>query len=349
MLNFIIWDANPDIFAVGDHPIRWYGLLFAMGFLLGQQILIRIYKGEGKSEKHVETLTIYMVVATIIGARLGHCLFYEPDYYLSRPWEILMIWQGGLASHGAALGILIAIYIYSRREVGQGYFYVLDRLVITIALAGALIRTGNLMNSEIIGLETSASWGFIFVEDPRSYLAGHPIIDAVDFEHRDEKVQHHDILLSGVRMNLRFAEGTNAEVIDEFIRFNLREMFRHPNIRDHLVLPESELNYDLQANIGSINIYGIPRHPAQLYEAMSSFLLFLLLLYMYSRKKEKLPHGRLLGLFIVVIFSLRFLYEFVKEAQVAFEEDMMFNMGQLLSIPLVIAGLFIFFRSYRKA
>src|SRR5436190_4785554 len=176
LYNFILWDVSPELFSIGPLDVRWYGLLFALGFLLGQQILIRIYKQEGKSEKHIETLTIYMVIATIVGARLGHVLFYDLQSYFPNGFsfqgflETLKVWKGGLASHGAAIGILIAIYLYSKKETDQNYFYVLDRMVIIVALAGCLIRLGNLMNSEIIGKPTNAPTAFLFVNDTKTLM-----------------------------------------------------------------------------------------------------------------------------------------------------------------------------------
>ena len=110
MLNFILWDVSPQIFTIAGRELRWYGLLFASGFLIGQYILVKIYKGEGKSEKYVDSLTIYMLIATIAGARLGHCFFYEPEYFLAHPLEVFAVWQGGLASHGATVGILLGIF-----------------------------------------------------------------------------------------------------------------------------------------------------------------------------------------------------------------------------------------------
>jgi phosphatidylglycerol---prolipoprotein diacylglyceryl transferase len=350
LFNFIIWDVSPSI---GPTPIRWYGLLFALGFLLGQQILIRIYKGEGKSEKNVETLTIYMVIATIVGARLGHCLFYEPDYYLANPLEILMIWQGGLASHGAALGILIGLYIYSKKEVGQSYFYVLDRIVIVIALAAALIRTGNLMNSEIIGRPTASSWGFIFVEEPKSRILNQyeGLIEDVTFSHNEKDSWLHNLYVTGLDMKVSFNKTIADENLKEFANVRLRDaIIGHDT--DYLIVPEGEIPVIISSSpkgsVATLQIYGVPRHPAQIYEALSSIILFFILLFMYSKTKGKTPEGRLFGLFVVVIFTLRFLYEFIKEAQVAFEEDLMFNMGQLLSIPLIIAGFFIFLRTFKK-
>ncbi len=159
----IIWNVNPEIFHLGPFSIRWYGLLFALGFIIGLQIFNFIYKRENKNTEDLNDLLWFMVVGTVLGARLGHCFFYEPAYYLSHPLEILQVWKGGLASHGAAIGILIVLYLYSKKKQNQPFFWLLDRIVITVALAGSFIRLGNLFNSEIIGKPTSANWGFIFV------------------------------------------------------------------------------------------------------------------------------------------------------------------------------------------
>jgi prolipoprotein diacylglyceryl transferase len=164
--------VSPEIFSfgpfsigslnLGPFSVRWYGLLFAASFVIGFQIMNWIFKIEKKSEKDLNDLVWYMILGTVIGARLGHCLFYNPEYYLSNPLEILKIWQGGLASHGAAVGILTAMYLYSKKKVGQSFLWILDRVVITVALAGSLIRLGNLFNSEIIGIPTDLPWGFVF-------------------------------------------------------------------------------------------------------------------------------------------------------------------------------------------
>lgn len=258
LLSYITWDINPNLISLGKLTIRWYGLLFMLGFIFGQQILFKIYKWEGKKTDDVERLTIYMVVAVIIGARLGHCLFYDPVFYLSNPWEILQIWKGGLASHGGALGILIGVWIYARKTPGQSYLWVLDRLVIVVALAGSLIRIGNLFNSEILGVHTTVPWAFIF------------------------------------------------EKVDQ-----------------------------------------APRHPAQLYEAITTFILFVFLFFYYKKFKIKLPEGRTLGLFMLLLFTMRFFHEFIKVQQAHFHLGIPLNMGQLLSIPLALAGAYILYRSYQ--
>jgi len=172
VLESINWNVNPEIFRIGNFALRWYGLLFASGFFFGYLILAKLFKKEGVSIEILDRLTIYTAVGTIIGARLGHCLFYEPSYYLSHPVEIIKIWRGGLASHGAAVGILVAIYFFSKKTK-KTYLWTFDRLVIVVALAGFFIRTGNLMNSEIYGVETSLPWGFVFLRSGET-LPKHP-------------------------------------------------------------------------------------------------------------------------------------------------------------------------------
>jgi prolipoprotein diacylglyceryl transferase len=163
-LLVIPWDVNPEIFRIGSFAVRWYGLLFASSFLFGYVIMNRMFKNENLEEAVLDRLTIYMAAGVIIGARLGHCLFYEPSYYLSHPLEILLIWRGGLASHGAAIGIFTAVWFFARKEK-KDYFWVLDRIAIVVALSCFLIRMGNLMNSEIYGIETTVPWGFVFLRN----------------------------------------------------------------------------------------------------------------------------------------------------------------------------------------
>lgn len=252
VLNYINWNANPEIFSLGALSVRWYGLLFAGGFYVGYLIMERFFKKEKVPVAILDKLAMYMIISTVIGARLGHCLFYEPAYYLSNPIEILYIWHGGLASHGAAVGIIFALFLFSRYQKPD-FWWTIDRIVIVVALAGFFIRMGNLMNSEIYGHETALPWGFVFMRDNQT----------------------------------------------------------------------------------------IPRHPTQIYEALSYLALFFVLRWYYY-KKDGLPNnGFLFGTFLIVLFSIRFVVEFLKETQVSFEKGMLFNMGQLLSIPFIIAGIVI--------
>ncbi|MEG8947983.1 prolipoprotein diacylglyceryl transferase [Rosettibacter firmus] len=255
----IYWDVNPEIFKLGPFTIRWYGVLFAMGFLVGYQIMSYIFKKENKNLVHLNDLLWYMILGTVIGARLGHCLFYNPDYYLNHPLEIIMVWKGGLASHGGAIGILLALYYFVKKYNLYSYLWLLDRIAIPAALGGSFIRLGNLFNSEIIGKPTNSSWGFIFA--------------AVD---------------------------------------------------------------------------NVPRYPAQLFESIAYLLVFIILFMYYLRSNAKFKNGFLLGLFFVLVFSFRFFVEFIKEDQTYFEQYLPLNMGQLLSIPFIIAGVYLLIRKERK-
>ncbi len=254
VLSSVVWNPSPEIFEIGRFAVRWYGLFFALSFVFGYVILQRVFVKEKVPVNLLDELTTYMIVGTIAGARLGHVFFYEPGWYLAHPWKILEVWEGGLASHGAAIGILLAILIFTRVRK-RPYLWVMDRIVIVVALAGFLIRSGNLMNSEIYGEPTTLPWGFFFL---RSSTPG-------------------DALL--------------------------------------------------------------PRHPTQLYEGLSYLGIFLLLLGHYYRKGGLPAPGRLFGLFLVLVFGMRFLIEFIKEPQVGFEQGLLLNMGQLLSIPLIVAGI----------
>jgi len=266
MLASIIWDVNPEIFSIGSFSIRWYGLLFATGFILSHRILSYIFRSEGKPESDVDTLTVYMVAATLLGARLGHFLFYDPAQFIRDPLSIIIPPYAGLASHGAAIGIFVALYLYSRRKKDQSYLWIIDRMVIVVALTGCCIRLGNLMNSEIIGKATDLPWGFVFMHN------------------------------------------------DEFSK--------------------------------------VARHPAQLYEALYCLLLFFFLLWVWSRKKALTPEGSLGGLFMIILFTLRFLDEYLKENQEPFENEMInqlgLNMGQLLSIPAIGVGVILLLIAYRR-
>lgn len=163
MLNFVTWDVSPVIFQLGPFALRWYSLAFMVGFLVGYDIVARIFKHEGAPEQWLGTLLAWTVAGTIVGARLGHVFFYEWDIYSQHPMEILYVWHGGLASHGGTIGIIIGVLLFSLITTKRSPLWTFDRLVIPIALVGGLIRLGNLMNSEIFGHATSLPWGFMFV------------------------------------------------------------------------------------------------------------------------------------------------------------------------------------------
>jgi len=261
------WSASPYIFTIGSFGIRWYSVLFVVGFALGYWIFKRFFSREGlPADKLLDPLLYTLAIGTIVGSRLGHCIFYDPGYYfgsLSGFVEIFMPWKGGLASHGGAIALLFAMWWYSNhygKRYGFGFLWIMDRLVITVCFAGAFIRLGNLFNSEIYGDVTNLPWGFIF--------------------ERCGETQ--------------------------------------------------------------------PKHPTQLYEALSYAILGGVLLLIYDKKLPKLRAGTVFASFMIALFGMRFLIEFIKEPQEAFEETMLLDMGQLLSIPFILAGIILLIWSLSK-
>jgi len=249
MRDYFVWDANPVLFSFGPFHIFWYGLLFAIAILAGLEFMRRVYKLEGKDESTIEPLFLYAVIGIVVGARLGHCLFYDPDYYLAHPMKIFAVWEGGLASHGGGLGVLIALYL-GCKKYKVDFMWLIDRLVIPTALFGFFVRMGNFMNSEILGKPTDVPWAVVFAR-----------------------------------------------------------------------------------------VDNLPRHPAQLYESISYLIIFFILLYVYKNYREKVKKGFFLGLFLVLIFSVRFAVEFVKVRQADYTLGIDLTTGQLLSIPFLIAGI----------
>lgn len=264
LINAIMWDINPEMFNLGFFSLRYYTLCFLLAFVVSYILMLRFFKRENKSQELLDQLSIYIFLGTLLGARLGHCLFYEFDYYKDHPLEMILPYTyingkftltgfHGLASHGGAIGILVGLYLFCRKTK-TNFLWLADRLVIVVAIAGAFVRLGNFFNSEIIGLPSDLPWAVIFAK-----------VDA------------------------------------------------------------------------------IPRHPAQLYEAIAYIGIFILLWIMYH-KKSNLKPGLLLGVFFVTLFGARFFLEFFKENQEAFEESMQYNMGQLLSIPFILIGLYLALR-----
>lgn len=254
------WNVSPELLQLGPIVFRWYGILFALSFALGFHLTKKMFIREKRPLIYVDYLIFYMMVATVIGARLGHTLFYEPSVYLADPVRILYIWEGGLASHGAAIGIFTALWLFCKRNPQFSFLWVVDRLCIGVAGAGVLIRTGNFFNSEILGRPTHSNWGVVFSR------------------------------------------------IDQ-----------------------------------------VPRHPAQLYEALCYLLIFIWLYRLYWKTEWYKVPGFIIGNFLVLVFGARFVLEFFKENQVAFESGLPLNLGQLFSIPLILIGTFLIVRGYASA
>lgn len=262
MFAEIIWNVSPEIIkipeflGIGPLSIRWYSLLFAFAFVAGYEILSRIFKAEKKDIKVLDNLTVYLIIATVIGARLGHCLFYSPMEYLSDPIEIIKVWHGGLASHGAAIGLFIAVLFFIRKHKEFDFYWLADRLTIIVALGAFCVRLGNFFNSEIIGSPADIPWAVVFTR-----------------------------------------------------------------------------------------IDNIPRHPGQLYEAISYLAIFIYLVFRYKKYKTDIPRGTNLGIFLILLFSARFIIEFFKETQSLWENNLTIDMGQILSIPFILLGIYFYFKS----
>lgn len=369
MLSYILWNASPEIYSLGSFSLRWYGLFFALGFLISQQILYYMYRQEGKPEKDVDTLTIYMVVATILGARLGHIIFYQPEIIWEAPESIFLPFEfnpfrftglQGLASHGATIGILTALWLYSRKKKpGQNFLQVVDRIVILVALTGALIRLGNYFNAEIIGKPTDKPWGVVFTGRLGEAVKGKSIdpdqiIESIAYV-KEDTVSTAGLATGRKPLNiyLFFKKGTDELTAESLINGRFRyvlnnSLYEYFEAANSLRLDYQIARQDDGTYAARIRTLGIARHPAQLYESISCVLLFIGLLLIWMKYKAALPQGMLLGIFLIVCFGLRIVYEFLKEPQEAFEANMALNMGQILSIPLVIAGIFILWRAMRK-
>ena len=351
----------------GIQPPVWYSVLFAAGFIVGYQIMVHIFKKEGKNPLNVDTLSVHMILATIIGARLGHLIFYEPERFLADPLMFFRTWEGGLASHGAAICIPIALYLYSnyfvvaqwspfkfkfikQKKEGQSYLWIIDRIVITVALAGAFIRFGNFVNSEIIGKPTGSDYGVVFgrVAEERLEKAnlGFESVEAskgTSTESMEPGIVPVDLTI--VFENRQITEEEAANILNNGVR---RMLISDPAIAEHYAQPSGALNFELalvdRKMQAVVHTWGINRYPAQLYESGTCLILFIILLGIWFKWKEKTPEGLLFGLFLIWIFGLRWFHETFKENQVAFENDMTYNMGQLLSIPLVLVGVFVILR-----
>ena len=277
----VVWDVNPVAFSIGSLSVRWYGIMWALGIYLCYLIQDTIYKREQHPQEWIDKLFMYMVLGSIIGARLGHCLFYEwhscerlglepiqifawnityRNPYIEHPLDMLKIWQGGLASHGGAIGLIIAAFMIDRKVFHKGIPWLFDRLVIGVAVAGFLIRLGNLFNSEIYGGPTNLPWGFIFVRDGQTE----------------------------------------------------------------------------------------PCHPTQIYEMLYCLVAFVVSAWMYYKTKAARRPGLIFGVWLEIVFFTRFMLEFIKFNQEAFESNMFLNMGQLLSLPFIIWGIWLMVRAMKR-
>lgn len=254
-----IWDVDPIAFSIGPLALRWYGLFFSGSFIIGYFMMQYMFRRAKYNTDDLDKLLVYIFAGTVIGARLAHCLIYEPEFYLSNPIEIIKVWKGGLASHGGILGVIIAYSIYIWQKKTYSFFEIADMLCVPIAFVCGCIRIGNFMNSEILGKPTDSPLGIVF-----------------------------------------------ARLGEDF-----------------------------------------PRYPAMLFEAAAYFVAFIIIAILYFAWKKR-PHGMLMGILLLISFSARFFIEPFKEEQADYQTDMVLNVGQLLSIPFIIAALVLMFYVYKR-
>ena len=275
MFLYVTWKVDPELFTIFGREIRWYGLLWVIGLIVAVYIVQRIFEKEKLPQSWFDSLFIYMMLGIILGARLGHCLFYEPAYYLANPIEIFKIWEGGLASHGGVIGIIIAVWLYSKKVTKKSMIWTFDRVIVPTGFTAAFIRLGNLMNHEIYGGPTSQPWGFRFIENIPYWKAG------------------------------------------------------------------------------AAPIFSEPSHPTQIYEAIIYFLVFAVTMYLFWKTVAKKKQGLLIGIAMIMIFVSRFFIEYLKNVQVQSEIIMRENtgliLGQWLSIPFILWGVWLVWNSMRKA
>ncbi|NLX65427.1 MAG: prolipoprotein diacylglyceryl transferase [Bacteroidales bacterium] len=274
MLLSVTWNVDPELFTIFGREIRWYGLLWVIGLIVAVYMVQRIFKREDLPEKWFDSLFFYMIVGIIVGARLGHCLFYEPAYYLANPVKMLAVWEGGLASHGGVIGIIIAVWLYSKKVTKLSPLWTFDRVMVPTGFTAAMIRLGNLMNHEIYGGPTDQPWGFRFITNIHQWMQG-------------------------------------AEPI-----------------------------------------YSQPSHPTQIYEGLAYLVIFAITVFLYWKTDAKNRQGLILGVGLLLIFLFRFFVEFLKNVQVESEIVMRENtgliLGQWLSIPFIIWGIWLIWNALRR-
>lgn len=294
----MVWNPSEGI-DLGFFLLRFYSLSWVLAFGLGWYVMKPIFVRENLPIEKLDNVFVYTIIATMLGARLGHVIFYEPELFNQDPWSILLPIKtipslhftgfSGLASHGAAIVIIIAMIIITRKKIiDKSLLWILDRIVIPVSLGAIFIRLGNFMNSEIVGTETSSAFGIKFLRDKYSPNEAMQLTQIGD---KNEAYQ-------AIATNPQFAEYLTAVT---------------------------------------------PKHPAQLYEAICYVFVFAILMFLYWKTEARNKAGYLFGLFLILLWSIRFVVEFVKESQGGFEQYTIFNAlstGQWLSIPFILIGFY---------
>jgi prolipoprotein diacylglyceryltransferase len=349
MIATILWDF-PNHIPIAGFELRFYSLMFIISFVLGQYGMQYVFKKENVNPKLMDSLVYWMVGATIIGARLGHVFFYDWGYYKNHLGEILMVWKGGLASHGAAISIVLAMIWWSQRIAKKHPIWTLDRIVIVVALAGGFIRMGNWFNSEIYGAPANSSVETVFLEAGRASIErGYgENIRSLTFDETGTVFTTDSLNYPVLEAQFRFI-GLNENQTGEYVNNYLARILNATSKDNANILsyPDAtaKVYKDENGAFASINVLGVPRYPTQLFEAAAYWLIFVILAFLYLKTNAKNRRGFIFGAFLIGVFGFRFFVEYYKEIQVSFETSMSLNMGQWLSIPLVISGFYLMLTS----
>ena len=373
-LPSILWDPNIFLYQGDFISVRWYSVLFILGFVIGRFLVVGAYKREKRYDTTVDLQMLYMVFGILIGSRLGHVIFYEPEILSRGIQEIFFFWKGGLASHGAAIGILSGMALYSfkieinsfkinfidRLRRGYNYLQVMDRMIIAVAIGCALIRMGNFFNSETIGLQTQSSYGVLFVNPSKERIKSQlPYVKKVSFEETGRFYKNGQPFLNTKIFfdNEEYKETRIKNSIQKSINY-LHPEYVYSNstvfkpFKDEVKYQFERNNSDFFMEYETVGVY---RHPAQLYESLTYLIIGIIMFIILKKYQLNLRHGSLLAFFFISAFLGRFILEYFKENQINNElyklNDLLslnLNLGQLLSIPFVVFGVYLFFRNIKK-
>ena len=367
MNSYILWDKNAELFSWGSFTLRWDGLMLLLAFIMGKQMLVYIYKKENKPAKDVDLLITYLVIAVFISSRLAHVILYQQELW-HKPLSIFfpiefkptfhITGMTGFSSVGGVVGIFIAIWLYSKRKKDGLYtLQLLDRISILSLWVAALILLGSFLNSKIEGKPTDSASGTVFINPVtkgilqlpccimRNPGGKNPLNKVIAL---NDKKQASEINTGyrSIALYLFFKAGTTQRVVDEFMQgdvktylYNMSQLIYEPGTKPLNYTIFNEPNGDVEVRVGTI---GIARYPVQLFESLSSFLLFALLFWYWSKQKLNLPAGRIAGFCMIAFWGLRFMYEFLKEDQSNFISGLGINKSQTLCIPLILIGVVIF-------
>lgn len=356
--NYFLWEPDIYLIEINNFKLRWYALFFVIAFLLGRLLIVYFHKKEGKSSPSTIFQLFFAVIGTLFGARMGHVLFYQPDLLQVDFFELFKFWKQGLSSHGTAFGMLLSLFLFCHRIEFKGlkikfkdrflpnnsYLQIMDRLVIGIAMGAVLIRIGNFINSEMIGIPTNSGYGVVFLnpftEEVKQTL---PFVKDVSYEILGE-----DFALGKpfLQVSIFF---DNKNYLEERIKAGVDRLFfqifgRSPGTYQNIFNPQGnklKYRYERTPNAFSLTFkaVGIARHPTQLYESLTLFLTFLFLFSLWKCKGNSLVPGHILGWFLIILFSFRLIHEILKENQTGFAADWQLNTGQILSLPYIVLGL----------